>query len=484
VAAAVAAGDATAAAVGLSGLALGCSIRDCTLVAEQGVVALPGEQGYLLTANLRVTDSVLFCGQQGIRLDGATLHYGEVRVAGNLLLACSQAGVTATGASFPNATVTIDGNVMQLSGAAIRGGVDGLRIRDNELVGAAAARIPADGIVLEPGLDTGAIDRAMVTGNRIRGFAGNGIAIRHTLGDTMIKSNVIQDVGLAAIVMEDDASASYLCIENNHFSDLGAGFNQADRPFFGVHLLGAARADVLANVFANVARSATQATLRAALAVQASAEVRVAGNRMFGIGPVRFVGRTIGIAVAASFRHLAVDDNAAARVAASDEAPEAAAWQAIVVAGAGRTPGGAAGGGVIITPGVIIAPVGDAAMYLSAFRVGLLLLRQGTVSARGNRLRSQMTVASTIDVDDVIGCLLSQNDAEATGQATAAAVPVARVQCRHASASGNRLIGTGEGPTFALTAQQFAVVANITTGPIQVNGAALPPPWSALNVPA
>jgi hypothetical protein len=123
-------------------------------------------------------------------------------------------------------------------------------------------------------------------------------------------------------------------------------------------------------------------------------------------------------------------------------------------------------------------------MYLSAFRVGLLLLRQGTVSARGNRLRSQMTVASTIDVDDVIGCLPSQNDAEATGAAAAAAVPVARVQCRHASASGNRLIGTGEGPTFALTAQQFAVVANITTGPIQVNGAALPPPWSALNVPA
>jgi hypothetical protein len=483
VVAAVGAGDATAAAVGLSGISLGCTIRDCTLVAEQGVIARHGEPNYLLTANLRVTDSLLFCSQRGVRFDGATLHYGEVRIAGNLILACSQAGVTVTGASLPNAAVTIDGNVMQVSGAAIRAGVDGLRILDNELV-SAVARAPVDGIAFEPGFDTGAIDRAMVTGNRIREFGGNGIAIRHTLGDTMIKSNVIEEVGLAAITMEDDASASYLCIENNHFRALGAGFNEAQRPFFGVHLLGAARADVIANVFANVARSATQSTLRAALAVQASAEVRVAGNRMFGIGPVRFVGRTIGIAVAANFRQLAVDDNAVARVATSDETPDPAAWQAIVIAGAGRTPG-AAGGGIIITPGVIIAPAGEAAMYLSAFRVGLLPARQGTVSARGNRLRSQLTGAPTIDIDDVIACLLSQNDAEATGAAaTGAPAPVARIQCRHASASGNRLIGTSDLPTFVLTAPQFAVVANITSGPIQVNGSGLPAPWNALNVPA
>ena len=166
---AVGPGDATAAAVGLSGIALGCSIRDCTLVAEQGVIARHGEPNYLLTANLRITDSLLFCGQQGIRLDGATLHYGEVRIAGNLLLACSQAAVTVTGASFPNAAVTIDGNVLQVSGTGIRAGVDGLRILDNELVGA-AAQVPPDGIAFAPGLDAGAIDRAMVTGNRIRGI--------------------------------------------------------------------------------------------------------------------------------------------------------------------------------------------------------------------------------------------------------------------------------------------------------------------------
>jgi hypothetical protein len=483
VVAAVGPGDATAAAVGLSGIILGCAIHDCTLVAEQGVIARHDEPNYLVAASLRITDSLIYCSQQGVRLDGATLHYAETRIANNLLLGCSQAGVIGTGASFPNAAVTIEGNVMQVSGTAIRVGVDGLRILDNELVGT-RAEVPPDGIAFEPGLDAGAIDRAMVFGNRIRGFGGNGIAIRHTLGDTMIKSNAVEAVGRAGIMMEDDASASYLCIENNRFSDLGAGFNDAQLPFFGVHVLGAARADVLTNVFANVARDATQTTLRAALAVQASSEVRVGGNRMFGIGPARFVGRTIGIAAAASFRQLSVDDNAVTRVAASDEKPEQAAWQAIVVAGATRPPGGG-GGGVIVSPGVIVAPVGESALYLSRFRIGLLPARQGTVVAHGNRLRSQQTAASTIDIGDVIGCLASQNDAEATGAtATGAPPPVARVQCRHVSATGNRLIGTSDLPTFVITAPQFAAVANITTGPIQVNGSGLPAPWNALNVPA
>jgi hypothetical protein len=483
VAAAVAPGDATSTVVGLSGLAIGCSIRDCMLVAEEGVTALPGKQGYLLTANLRVTDSVLFCTQNGVRLDGPTLHYGELRLANNLLLACSQSGVTVTGALFPNAAATIEGNVMQVSGTGVRAGIDQLRILENDLAGTTTQAVP-DGIAFMPGFDAGAIDRAMVTGNRIRGFGGNGIAIRHTLGDAMIKSNFVEAVGLAAISMEDDASASYLCIENNHFSEIGAGFNQPDSPFFGVHLLGAARADVVNNVFANVARDATQSTLRAALALQATSEVRVAGNRLFGIGPVRFVGRTIGIAVTASFRQFSADENAVARVASSDESPDPAQWQAIVVAGVARKPGGPPDG-VITTPGVIIAPVAESALYLSRFRIGLLPARQGTVVANGNRLRSQNTVAPTVEIEDVTGCIAGQNDAEATGTAAnGAAVPVARIQCRHVSATGNRLIGMSDLPTLVLSAPQFAVVANITSGQIQVNGAALPPPWSALNVSA
>lgn len=477
----VGAGDATAAAIGLSRVVFDAAIEDCWLVAERGVVALEGEETYLLTAQLRIADCVLFCQQQGIRLAGASLHFGRVQLATNLLLACSQTGIVATGGAVPGATVTLFGNVLQVTGAGMRVGVDGVRIADNEISGGSvAARISADAIVLERGLDPGAIDRAMITGNRIRGFGGAGIAIRHTVGEAMIKSNRVEGVGGAAITMEDDASATYLCVENNHFLGIGAGFNRPNEAYLGVLLLGAARADVLGNVFGNVALDAIQPPLRVALAVQSSRDVRVAGNRFFGVGPPRFTGRTIAIVAAANFSQLAIEDNSAARAGDGGVPPEPAEWQAIVI---GTRPADAAGGGLVITPNMIVAPLGEDAIFVSAFRIGRLASRQRAASVRGNRVRSQASVAPAIEVDDVTGFLFNTNDAESlTATATGGLVPVARAQCRHATAGSNRLIGTSDLPTFLLNAASFAVVGNVTSGPIQVNGAGLPAPWNALNV--
>jgi hypothetical protein len=281
--------------------------------------------------------------------------------------------------------------------------------------------------------------------------------------------------------MDDDASASYLCVENNHFLGIGSGFNQANAPYLGVLLLGAARADVVGNVFGNVALQAIQPPLRAALAVQASREVRIAGNRFFGIGPARFTGRTIAIVAAANFSQLAIDDNTAARAGDGGEPVQPAEWQAIVV---GTRPGDTPGGTLVITPNAIVAPLHEDAVFVSAFRIGRLAARQRTASVRGNRVRSQMAMAPAIEVDDVTGLLFNTNDAESPAATAGALVPVARAQCRHVSACSNRLIGVGDLPTLLLEAPNFALVGNITSGPIQVNGAGLPAPWNGLNIPA
>jgi len=477
----VAAGDATSAAVGLSGSVLAASIRDCTLVAEQGVAALTGERNYLLTGQCRVTDNVFLCSQRGVSFAGMSLHYGELRLAGNLLLRCSQAGVVVTGGALPAASIAIAGNLMHITGAGVVAGTGGLRIVDNEIVGSGEAA--ADGIVLEPGLDKVSIDRVMIHGNRIRGLRGNGLAIRQTLGRAMIKSNVIEDTGLGALVMERKAGAAYLCLENNQFSNLGAGFNQEGRPFFGVLLADVARADVVNNLFAGVARQANQSPLRAALLAVASGELRVAGNRMFGIGPQSFLGRTVGLAVGASFSQLAVEDNSLARLEGT-ETTSAAAWQAIVVAPSGAAQGGPAGGTTVTAPGVMVLPVKEGYLYLSAFRARILAsLARGNTSLRGNRLRGTLTVMPLVEIDDVLSCLFDQNDAELSSVVTAGPAPlVGRIGCDHASVANNRLVGVTEFPTLSLTARNFAVLGNLTSGAIQVNGTALPAPWNALNV--
>jgi hypothetical protein len=478
---AVGAGDATSAAIALSRAVFAVTIRDCMLAAERGIVGLEGVDDYLLTAHVRVTDCVLFCSQQGIRFAQASLHYGELRLSGNLVLACSQAGITTIGGALPMATVTIAGNVLQVTGTGVRAGTDNVRITDNELTGSATARTPADAIVLQSGLDPAAIDSACITGNRIRGFGGAGIVIQHPVGEAMIKSNRIQAVGGAAVGIQNEGSARYLCIENNHFVDIGTQFNAADAPYFGVLLVAAARADVVGNVFANVARQAIQPPLRVALGVQASTEARLAANRFFGIGPERFIGRTIAVAVATDFSQVAIDDNSVARIGESTDPVVPAPWQAIVV---GFRSADAAGGGFALVPGVFVLAVDDDAVVVDAFRIRRLPARQRTASIRGNRVRSQAGTAPAIEASDMTGCLFNANDAELTGAAAGSAVPVARIRCQHVTAGHNRLIGSSDLPTLALDAPRFAAVGNITSGPIEVNGVALPAPWAALNVPA
>ena len=476
-------GDAAATAIDLSGVVLSGTIRDCTLVADQGVVGggtgTRGERQrpFLLSANVSVTDNVFICRALGVSFSGMSLHYGELDLASNLILQCRTAGIVATGGALPAATVTIADNVLHTAGVGVRAGTDGLRIRDNEIVG--VIRSPSDGIVLERGLDPGAIDHVYIIGNRIRARDGHGIAIRHPVGQGMIKSNVVEGVSGAALTMEEDVSAEYLSIENNHFNGVGVGFNDQATAFVAVQLLGAARADVADNLLGEVARQATQSRLRVGIGVLASGDVRVAGNRVFGMGPLGFHGRTIGIAVETA-REVSIHDNTVGRVAESAEVASPTPWQAIVLTPFRRDANAAAG----LPPSlrVVTMPVANQVLYLSAFRVGVLARGAGSVSVRGNRLRGQSTVAPLVDVDIEVGCIFAENDGELSGTATGGS-PVARIGGAHVNAANNRLIGFGDNQiSMELVSPRFAVLGNMTNGGIRANGTALPAPWHDLNV--
>jgi hypothetical protein len=475
----LAAGDATSAALGLSGVLLSGVVRDCAFVAEQGIVALTTQREYLLTANLRVTDNLFLCSQRGVSFGGISLHYGELRLADNLMLACSQTAIVATGGALPAASITIADNILNVTGNGILAGTGGLRITDNEIVGS-GGQTTADGIVLGSGLDTAPIDHTYVTGNRLSSLRGDGIAVRRTLGQAMIKSNVVDGVGGSGLAVENDGSAAYLCVENNHFSNLGAGFNNQGQPYFGLRLASVARADVVGNLFAGVARQANQSLLRAALFAVAAGELRVAGNRMFGIGPTAFIGRTIGVAVGAPFHQLAVDDNAVARIPDAAEQSGGGAWQAIVVGLSFLQQADTSGGFGVA--GIAVLPLQSNMLYLSGFRIELAALPD-SVSLRGNLLRGQATTAPLVEVDDVVGCLFNQNDVELSGTADAAArQPLVQIISQHVGAANNRLIGISDRVALQLSSKSFAVLGNLTSEIIHVNGGALPAPWDALNV--
>ena len=466
----------TSVAVGLGGAILGADIRDCALVAEAGIVAPGAARDYALTANLRVTDNLLLCSETGISLAGMCLHYGELALTGNLLLLCSQAGITATGAALPAASVTIAENVLQVTGDGIVAGSNGLRITDNEVVGAAARGKTATGITLAPGLDKGPINHAYITANRLSGLPGDGIAIKKALGEAMIKSNVVDGVGGAGLMMTEGASAAFLTIENNHFTDLGQGLNDQSQRYVGLQLLGTKRADVVGNLFAGVAGVANQNPLRAALLAVNAGELRVAANRMFGIGPAEFLGRTIAIVIDASFRKLMLESNSIARIAEAGEKPSIAAWQAIVIAGFGVNTDAAGVSNSIQPFGAMMLPLKDNGFYLSGQQAILLDPARGVAAVRGNNLTGQSPNRPLVEISGLIGCRFDQNDAELTGNDGLIGI----IAADHIGACNNRLVGEGEAPTLQLLAKKAVVLGNLATGPIRINGQ--PVPWDVLNV--
>ncbi len=105
-------------------------------------------------------------GERGVRRTGASLHYGQLRIADNLALICAQGGLVLTGATVPAASVSVEGNVLHVIGTGIVAGTDQLRIADNEVVGLAADRV-FHGIELDAGFAKGALDRLIVSGNRL-----------------------------------------------------------------------------------------------------------------------------------------------------------------------------------------------------------------------------------------------------------------------------------------------------------------------------
>jgi hypothetical protein len=472
--------DAGATALALSGPMLGTTIRDCTFVAAQGVAASGTRSDYLLTANLRLIDNLFLCRNRGVSLAGMSMHHGELRLSGNLMLGCSQAGIVATGGALPAANVTIAGNLIQVSGSGILAGTDNLSIADNQILGV-SGQDSVDGIVLTRGLDWGPIEDARIAGNRIAGFSGHAIAIRHALGQATIEGNLIDGVRGGGLVMEEDASAAYLRIEDNRFVNLGIGLND-DRSgvYVGLLLQRAARADVLANLFAGVARDATESLWRVALGAVASEELRIAGNRMHDIGPPKFAGTTAALAIDNHFRRLAVDDNSIARIGDAAQTHNPSMWQAITIlgnAGDTRAP-------VPFYPGVTMFDSQREQVYLSAFRVDTFPRALSSVSLRSNHLHAERTDVPLVEVDGVSQCRFDQNDvlladnAEREGQMLTAS----QIRCGYASVAHNSLIGFANSVSIDIDADKFTVLGNLTSGAIKVKGADLPPPWDSLNV--
>lgn len=464
------------AGIGLSGLSLGAEICECAIVAKRGVAMVAAkERSYLLTAELCMARNLFICSQRAISFEGISLHYGNTRISGNLMITGEQA-IVATGAVLPASCFDIAENIIHTAGTGIRAGIDGLRIRNNEITGQTQGS--SDGIVLEPGFDPGTLDDLQILGNRLTLLQGNAVVINHPLDNARIADNHIDGMGLGAVVMGKGGAAGTLAVTGNRCRNLGVAVNDKTTAFAAIQLIRVTRGDLCDNVIANVARGASVTPMIDGIRALACRQLRVAGNHLFAIGPDSGGGEIAAIHVLQPFDRTVIDNNHVDRIDQDGEQePELANWRAINIAA------GQIGPRRFIVPAYSLI-AGDVAYLLTAEHVFAFAVSTGDLSVQGNQLRAHLTGVPLNECADVQHCLFAGNHCEVvSGRGSPPLLGL--LSARTLNVSHNHLLGVNDWDALHLKPeiQRAIVIGNTCTGNIKVlGGSTIPNDISLTNI--
>jgi hypothetical protein len=527
------------AAVTLAGAAIEVVLRDNLLWGATGVSArtirtadtttgLAQQPSFLATFGLRIEDNLVAGVQRGIDLDGLLLHLGDVRIAGNTVVAGPLGGVVTGGLGLPTSRTDVVGNLVIGSGNGVVVGSDGARVAENDISSlsnqAPEAEPFAAGVLIARTAFSGDIARCRVSNNRVLRIPGDGIAIRTNVESASIDGNWIEGVAENGIVVLGEAEVGLLTVANNHVVNASRS-NTRLRGVAGIRVLRGGQVDIAGNVVRGFALEAVQSPSRSGIEVVASRSVRVNGNDLQGIGPEGdFVGAGAGISIVGPFERVDVADNTVRRSAAAIQAAGNAGWyalrisppliltigQVVLVAASalGRTARSAAASirvADFTEEAVAVADVSsDSYALITAVRPELasdfvlvavnqiIVLPRGReiVAVRGNLLEARGTRAAAV-VTNNGPTVFSDNRCLLTPSPNSNA-PTVDIDAAAAIASANYLerpaAPTGAAAERALDIQvgngPVTILGNIAAGSIILNGNPLPAgsPWAPLNV--
>ena len=464
---------------------------------------------YLLTFDLAIEENLFACWLTGVSLEGFSLQMSETRIAANSLLVCLRAAIVTTGLAAPGARIDITRNLARVLGYGIAAGTDDTRVVDNDVgllrglgtssregslvslpaalasaqgassQGVAArylALLGGDAIVLVPGLAPTGIVHSQVRGNRAIDVVGNGIAIRTVVRSGLVADNTVEAVGGGGVVMDGKAAADVLSVERNQVLRVGLLQDQQTDVAVGIQLTHAREVAIVGNMVEGVGVAAESALGRIGILTVRCQSTRVSANTVADIGPEGgFLGLSAGIAVIDRFQRVDVLDNAVRRAEAAPPATPAGEWFGIVIGGSDWAAAPALDSFTL---------VGRTNVYRMLGLLGRVVVfpkGRDSVGVRGNVVEAYGQAPAVLLTTDA-PCIFTDNRCLFGG---AEGFPVVRLAAGAAVASNNYLDGPPKSLALSMelpTGAPFTVLGNIASGPIEVDGAALPPPWQALNI--
>jgi hypothetical protein len=449
-------------------------IRDNFFHAQSGVrfSSKSQEEGALLLGTFYCERNLLQSSRSGIELGGSSFYTADTVLARNFIFGTELAGISVTGLAFPEVEIT--GNtITPQKGDGIVVGTGGVRIADNRV-----ANIGADaenGIRLVTGLLQVALTPVVVSGNRLQGLQGNGIAIETLLVSAKIEQNVLNAITGNGVIMLPGSAAGSMSLLANELINIANGTTEETRSveLAAIHLRSVFAGTVSDNVISGIGHNAALAAVTAGIRADLGLDLRVSDNTIINIAPpTDFHSLAAGVLIVAPLGHVDIATNLIRRQLAPND--DNSPWQAVCILGFGSEPGGrfqAKSFTNLNAIGHVNVISGLAASGAEPVRAGVV---NNTCHGYGGGPLSQVLITGS--------CRFSDNQYTCASQKVGAVVDVTaealiaaenRIECGRDVRSLDVKLGN---------AKALSVLGNIVGGPIIINGAALGGPWQPLNV--
>ncbi len=456
------------------GFLLLTKIRDNFFHAQSGVRfrSKSEEEGALLLGTFYCEHNLLQSSRSGIELGGSSYYTADTVLARNFIFGSQVAGISMTGLAFPELEIT--GNtITPQKGDGIVVGTGGVRVADNRV--ANIGEDAENGIRLVTGLLQLALTPVVVSGNRLQGLQGNGIAIETLLVSAKIEHNVLNAIKGNGVIMLPGSAAGSMSVLANELINIANGTTEETRSveLAAIHLRHVFAGAVSDNVISAVGHNAALATVTAGIRSDLGLDLRVSDNTIANIAPpTDFHSLAAGVLIVAPLGHVDVAANLIRRQLAPNE--DSSPWEAICILGFGSEQGGrfqAKSFTNLNAIGHVNAISSLAASGAEPVRAGVV---NNTCHGYGRGPLSQVLITGSCRFSDNQYVCASRK-VEAVVDVTAEALIAAenRIECGRDMRSLDVKLGN---------AKALTVLGNIVGGPIIINGAALGAPWQPLNV--
>ena len=456
------------------GFLLLTKIRDNFFQAQSGVrfASKSDDKSALLLGSLYCERNLLQCSRSGIELDGSIYYTSDTILARNFIFGTGLAGISVTGFAFPELEIT--GNtITPQKGDGIVVGTGGVRIADNRV--ANLGDDAQNGIRLVTGLLQLALTPVVVSGNRLQGLQGNGIAIETLLVSVKIEHNVLNAIKGNGVIMLPGSAAGSMSVLANELINIANGTAEATKSceLAGIHLRHVFAGAVSDNVISGVGHNAALARVIAGIRADLGLDLRISDNTITNIAPATdFNNLAAGVLIVAPVAHVDVAANLIRRQVTPND--DNSPWEAICILGFGSEPARkfqAASFTDLSGTGHVNAISSLAASAAAPVRAGVV---NNTCHGYGRGPLSEIFITGTCRFSDN-QCACVSEKVEAVVEVTAEALIAAdnRIECGHNA----RALDVKLGNAKALT-----VLGNIVGGPIMINNTALDVPWKPLNV--